>query len=138
LVPFFILLDRFEGRNRAGSGLFFILKNYAYPVKILPNKESWNCYHPEDFWNVASNTRTTLEQGILHRENVWNAMCQHTHYSTREYGILESLPSGGSLERDVPTHALLGINGESAGNYHLMIEESTGGRGFRWELPAHR
>jgi hypothetical protein len=28
LVPFFISLDRFEGRNRAGSGLFFILKTF--------------------------------------------------------------------------------------------------------------
>jgi hypothetical protein len=42
------------------------------------------------------------------------------------------------LEFDVPTLALLGINRESAGNYHLMDEESTGGRGFRLELPAHR
>jgi hypothetical protein len=51
---------------------------------------------------------------------------------------MESLPSGGSLESDVPTLALHGINGESAGNYHLINEESTGGRGFRRELPAHR
>jgi hypothetical protein len=38
----------------------------------------------------------------------------------------------------VPTLALHGINGDSAGNYHLMDEESAGGRGFRRELPAHR
>jgi hypothetical protein len=44
-------------------------------------------------------------------EEVWNAMCQHSDY---------------------------GINGEFAGNYHTMNEESTGGRGFRRELPAHR
>jgi hypothetical protein len=43
LYPFFIILDRFEGCYRAGSGLFFILmmfsfkKNYAYAVKILPS-----------------------------------------------------------------------------------------------------
>jgi hypothetical protein len=29
------------------------------------------------------------------------------------------------------------MNGESAGNYHFMNEESTGGWGFRWELPAY-
>jgi hypothetical protein len=54
---FLISLDRFEGRNRAGSGLFFILmtfsclnfKNYAYAVKFLRGKESWTYYHPEDF-----------------------------------------------------------------------------------------
>jgi hypothetical protein len=55
---YFILLDRFEGRNRAGPGLFFIVmtfsclnfkKNYAYAVKILTSKESRTCYHPEDF-----------------------------------------------------------------------------------------
>jgi hypothetical protein len=38
----------------------------------------------------------------------------------------------------VPALALHGINGESAGNYHLIDEESTGGRGFCRELPAHR
>jgi hypothetical protein len=41
-------------------------------------------------------------------------------------------------ERDVPTIALHGISGESAWNYHLIDEESTGGRGFRSELPAYR
>jgi hypothetical protein len=34
--------------------------------------------------------------------------------------ILELLPSEGHLERDVPTLALHGINGDSAGNYHLL------------------
>jgi hypothetical protein len=34
------------------------------------------------------------------------------------------------MERELPTLALHGINGESAGNYHLINEESTGGRGF--------
>jgi hypothetical protein len=42
------------------------------------------------------------------------------------------------LERDVPTLALHGINGDSAGNYHHMDEESTGIMGFRRELPAYR
>jgi hypothetical protein len=42
------------------------------------------------------------------------------------------------LERDVPSLALHWINGESVGNYHLIDEESTGGRGFCRELPAHR
>jgi hypothetical protein len=42
--------------------------------------------------------------------------------------ILELLLSGGLQERDVPIHALHGTNGDSAGNYHLMDEESTGGR----------
>jgi hypothetical protein len=40
------------------------------------------------------------------------------------------------LERDVPTLAPDGINRESAGNYHLMDKEFTGGRGLRQELPA--
>jgi hypothetical protein len=48
-----------------------------------------------------------------HPENVWNAMCQHTH----------------SIHR---------INGDSGGNYHLMDEESTKGMGFCQELPAPR
>jgi hypothetical protein len=47
------------------------------------------------------------------------------------------LSSGGSLERDEPTLTQLGIKGEYAGNYHLMDEESTGGREFRQELPAY-
>jgi hypothetical protein len=38
----------------------------------------------------------------------------------------------------VPTLVIHGINGESAGNYHLMDKESTGGRGFRCELPGNR
>jgi hypothetical protein len=28
-TPFFISLDRFEGRDRAGSGLFFILMTFS-------------------------------------------------------------------------------------------------------------
>jgi hypothetical protein len=75
-------LNRFEGRNSAGSGLFFIF-NFK---KI--------CFGGKD---------------------------------PSEYRILELLPSGGLLERDVPTLALHGINGDSAKNYHLMDEESTGG-----------
>jgi hypothetical protein len=51
---------------------------YASAIKALQSKESWNCYHPDDFSN---------------------AMCQHSH----------------------------GINGDFAGNYHLMDEESTRG-----------
>jgi hypothetical protein len=38
----------------------------------------------------------------------------------------------------VPTLELHGINGDSAGNYHLIDEESTGGMGFCRELSAHR
>jgi hypothetical protein len=55
-----------------------------------------------------------------------------------ELGILELLPTGGLLERGVPTLVLHGINEESTGNCHLIDEESTGGIGFRQELPAHR
>jgi hypothetical protein len=62
--------------------------------------------------------------------------CANTR-TTRNYGILESLPSGGSLDRHVPILTLHGINGESAGNYHLMNEEYTRGRGFLRELPAY-
>jgi hypothetical protein len=47
------------------------------------------------------------------------------------------LPSGGSLECDVPTLALHGINRESAGNYQLIDKESTRGRGFHQELQVH-
>jgi hypothetical protein len=43
-----------------------------------------------------------------------------------------------SVECYVPIDALHGINGESARNYHVIDEESIGGRGFRRELPAHR
>jgi hypothetical protein len=45
----------------------------------------------------------------------------------RVKGILELLPSRGLFVRDVPTLTLLGIDGDSAGNYHLMDEESTEG-----------
>jgi hypothetical protein len=41
------------------------------------------------------------------------------------------------LEFDVPTLALHGINRESAGNYQLIDEESTRGRGFHRELHAY-
>jgi hypothetical protein len=65
------------------------------------SNESRNRYHPED---------------------VWNAVCQHSHYT----GVMnpDSLPSGGSLERGVPTLALHGINGESAENYQLIDEDT--------------
>jgi hypothetical protein len=49
---------------------------------------------------------------------------------------MEMLPSRGRLECNVPTLALHGINGESAGNYHLIDKESTRGRGFLRELPT--
>jgi hypothetical protein len=67
---------------------------------------------------------------------------------------MELLTSGRFFVRDVPTLALRRINGDSAGNYHLMDEETTGGIViptiitssimknqpeeclFRWELPA--
>jgi hypothetical protein len=38
----------------------------------------------------------------------------------------------------VPTLAVHGISWESAGNYHLINEESTGGRGFRREFSGYR
>jgi hypothetical protein len=38
----------------------------------------------------------------------------------------------------VPTLPLHGINGDSARNYNLIDEKSTGGMEFRQELPAHR
>jgi hypothetical protein len=37
----------------------------------------------------------------------------------------------------VPTLALHGINKESSGNYQLIDEESTRGRGFHLELPVY-
>jgi hypothetical protein len=42
------------------------------------------------------------------------------------------------MECDVPTLALHGINGDSAGNYHHIDEESTGRMGFRRESPDYR
>jgi hypothetical protein len=41
------------------------------------------------------------------------------------------------LECDVPTLALHGISRESGGNYQLIDEESTRGRGFQRELPVY-
>jgi hypothetical protein len=52
----------------------------------------------------------------------------------RNPGIVRS---GGRLERDVPTLALHKITGDSAGNYHLIDEESTQGWEFHRELPAY-
>jgi hypothetical protein len=43
-----------------------------------------------------------------------------------ELGILELLPSGGFFVRGLPTLALHGINSDSAGNYQVKDEESTG------------
>jgi hypothetical protein len=59
-MPFLSSLDRFEGRYRAVSGLLFFndvfmfkfLQKYGAEVKILQSKDSWYCYHSEDFWNV--------------------------------------------------------------------------------------
>jgi hypothetical protein len=87
---FLILLDRCEGRNRAGAGLFFLLmtfscinfkKNYAYAVKILPSKESWNCYHPEDFWNaVRQHSHNTIVKnpGIVTIRRAFGMRCANT------------------------------------------------------------
>jgi hypothetical protein len=79
------------------------------------SNESWNRYHPED---------------------VWNAMCLHSHYT----GVMNPgiVTIWRSLERGWPTLALHGINGESAGNYPLINEECTRGRGFWLKLTAHR
>jgi hypothetical protein len=41
------------------------------------------------------------------------------------------------LECDVPTLALHWISREYAGNYQLIDEESTRGRGFHRELPVY-
>jgi hypothetical protein len=140
-------LDRFEGHNRAGSGLFFILmtfscldfKNYAYAVKILPSKESWNYYHLEDFCNAVcqhSHYTGIRNPGTITIRRTFRMLCANTRTAWKQ-GILELLPSGGNFERNVPTLALHGINGKSAGNYHAMNEESTQGRGFLQELPAY-
>jgi hypothetical protein len=40
-------------------------------------------------------------------------------------GIMELLPFRGFFVRELLTLALHGITGDSAGNYHLMDEEST-------------
>jgi hypothetical protein len=74
--------------------------------------------------------------GIFHHpEEFWNAVCQHLHNTgVRNPGIV---PSGGSLECNVPTLALHGINGDSAGNDPLIDDESTRGRGYLWELLAY-
>jgi hypothetical protein len=89
---FMISLDRFEGRNRAGSCSFFILrtfssinfKNFAWAVKILPSKESRNCYHLEEVLNAMchhSHYTEVMNPGIVTiRREVWNAVCQYSHY----------------------------------------------------------
>jgi hypothetical protein len=88
----------------------FLTRKDLYHISII----SWNCYHPEDFWNAVS---------------------QHSHYTeVMNRGIV-------TIRRMFGTRcaiALHGIAGESGGNYHLINEESTGGREFRLELPAHR
>jgi hypothetical protein len=123
-VPFFISHDRFDGRNRAGSGFFHFndvfmfkfFKKIVSAVKILPNREFWICYNPENFWNAMN--------------------LEYSHYmGVRNPGMVTIRRTFG---RDVPTLALHGINGNSAGNYHLMDEEFTGEIGFRRQLPAHR
>jgi hypothetical protein len=43
-----------------------------------------------------------------------------------ESGILDLLPSGGFFVRGLSSLALHGINSDSAGNYQLIDEESTG------------
>jgi hypothetical protein len=52
-----------------------------------------------------------------------------------EKRILELLPCGGFFISELPTLAIHWINGDSAVNFHLMNEESTGGmvvpRGIR-------
>jgi hypothetical protein len=85
--PFFISLDRFKGRNMAGSGLFFILWTFS-------------CLN---FKKLCLCGKDPSEQRIL-----------------------ELLPSGGFFVRGLPTLTLHRINSDSAGNYQLIDEETTG------------
>jgi hypothetical protein len=62
-------------------------------------------------------------------------MCQHSHYTGVRNPRIVTIRR--KFERGVLTLALHGKNGESAGNCHLMDEESTGGGGFHRELPAY-
>jgi hypothetical protein len=78
------------------------LKTYAFAVRILHIKESWNCYHPEDFSSANCPPSTATVTGIT------------TGYTV----ICRELPAHGrGIHRK---------NGYSAGNYQLMDEESTG------------
>jgi hypothetical protein len=112
-------------------------KKNAYAVKILPSKESWNCYHPEDFWNAMcqrSHYTGVRNPGIVTARRTFGMRCTNTR-TTRELGIWKSLPSGRLMECDVPT---LALHGDYVWNYHHKDKESTGRMGFRRELPAYR
>jgi hypothetical protein len=61
-----------------------------------------------------------MNPGIVTILRMLGTRCANTR-TTREQGILESLPSGGRLKRNVPTLTLHGINGE-----------------IFWELPPHK
>jgi hypothetical protein len=86
-----------SGQKSSGSatllGLVLLERVLERGVPTLAqhkSTDSWNRYHSED---------------------VWNAMCQHSHYTwVRNPGI---------------------------GNYQLIDEESTRGKGFHRELPAY-
>jgi hypothetical protein len=80
------------------------------------SNESWSHYHPEV---------------------VWNPMCQHSHYTkVMNPGIVTIRRKFGMRCANTRT-TVHGINRESSGNYQLIGEESTRGRGFHRELPAY-
>jgi hypothetical protein len=90
----------------------FFLERDVPTLALMGSKESWNCYPAED---------------------VWNAMCQHSPY-TRVWNpkiVTILMKLGTQCANTCTTWDKWGIT-------PLMDEESTGGRGFRRKLPAHR
>jgi hypothetical protein len=49
--------------------MFKVLKKDASAVKVLPMKESWNCYHPKD---VLERDVPTLALRGINRDSVGN------------------------------------------------------------------
>jgi hypothetical protein len=70
-------------------------------LALYRSKESWNRYHPEEFWNALH---------VINGESAGN------------YHLMDEESNG---------------IGDSAGNYQVIHEESTRGRGFHRELLAY-
>jgi hypothetical protein len=80
-------------------------------VKILPSKESWNRYHPQDVRMQCANTRTTWDKWGICRE-----FPPHGRGIHRRKGIPPGITS--SETRKPPEE------GDSTGNYQLIYADS--------------
>jgi hypothetical protein len=50
-------------------------------VQILPSKKSWNCCHPEDFWNAVrqhSHSTRVKNPGIVTIRRTFGMRCANT------------------------------------------------------------